>query len=105
MLLTDERIISEFGSLHIKRTGLLYLSTNFDATIPITPKCQSSLYKTIANSFLSEYRLNESLISTYGALDSQNADETDHGGHEGPGRRQEICGTSVLNHIFLHNAM
>ncbi len=33
-----------------------------------------------ANNFLSEYRLNESLLSTYGALDSQNADETDHGG-------------------------
>ncbi len=33
-----------------------------------------------ANTFLSEYRLNESLISTYAALDSQNSDETDHGG-------------------------
>ena len=33
-----------------------------------------------ANQFLSEYRLNESLLSTYGALDEQDSDETDHGG-------------------------
>lgn len=32
-----------------------------------------------ANIFLSELRLNESLLSTYGALDIQDSDETDHG--------------------------
>ena len=32
-----------------------------------------------ANYFLSEIRLNESLMSTYGALDEQESDETDHG--------------------------
>ena len=33
-----------------------------------------------ANLFLSEYRLNESLLSAYGAMDEQKSDETDHGG-------------------------
>ena len=31
------------------------------------------------DTFLSEIRLNESLMSTYGALDEQESDETDHG--------------------------
>ncbi len=35
---------------------------------------------TFANNFLSEKRLNESLMTVYSALDIQKADETDHGG-------------------------
>ena len=52
-VLADERITELSASSHIIKTGLLYFSASLEATMPITPMCQSFLYKTIAYSSVS----------------------------------------------------
>ena len=57
-----------------------------------------------ANQFLSEYRLNESLLSTYGSLDEQQSDETDHGGgYVGyiDSKTMQITGSMEKNELLL----